>query len=124
MCVAFLPSPTSLLGEYGNHQLAVVIYAASLAVARLMLTAVWWYASSGRLMDDELDDGMIRTYRIPTESGGSPYRSFRDLGGRLHLQRESGRVALGTAARSRHRATPRAERIRLLMRTSVSHRVA
>jgi hypothetical protein len=44
----------------------VVIYAASLAVARLMLTAVWWYAASGRrLMDDELDPGMIRTYRIP-----------------------------------------------------------
>ena len=83
MCVAFLPSPTSLLGEYGNHQLAVVIYAASLTVARLMLTAVWWYALSGRLMDDELEDGMIRTYRIPTEFGGSPYRSFRDLDGRL-----------------------------------------
>jgi len=65
MCVAFLPFPPSLLGEYGNHQLAVVIYAASLAVARLMLTAVWWYAASGRrLMDDELDPGMIRTYRI------------------------------------------------------------
>jgi hypothetical protein len=54
-----------LRGEYGNHWLAVLSYAASLAVARLMLTAVWWYASSGgRLMDDELGPGMIRAYRI------------------------------------------------------------
>jgi uncharacterized membrane protein len=34
MCIAFLPFPTSLLGEYGDNQLAVVIYAGSLAVAR------------------------------------------------------------------------------------------
>ena len=45
--------------------MAVLSYAASLAVARLMLTAVWWYASSGRrLMDDELGPGMIRAYCI------------------------------------------------------------
>jgi uncharacterized membrane protein len=31
MLVAFLPFPTALLGEYGNHQLPVVIYAAALA---------------------------------------------------------------------------------------------
>jgi uncharacterized membrane protein len=39
MCIAFLPFPTSLLGEYGNHQLAVVTYAGSLALARLLLVA-------------------------------------------------------------------------------------
>jgi len=65
MCIAFLPFPTSLLGEYGDHQLAVVIYAASLAVARLLLTAVWWYASSGhRLIDESLPRNTIRIYRI------------------------------------------------------------
>jgi hypothetical protein len=31
-CIAFLPFPTSLLGEYGDNELAVVIYAGSLAV--------------------------------------------------------------------------------------------
>jgi uncharacterized membrane protein len=46
MCIAFLPFPTSLLGEYGDQQLVVVIYAASLAIARLLLTAMWWYATS------------------------------------------------------------------------------
>lgn len=65
MFIAFLPFPTSLLGEYGDQQLAVVIYAASLAVARLLLTAVWWYASSGhRLIDESLPENMIRAYRI------------------------------------------------------------
>src|ERR687893_1032048 len=34
MVVAFVPFPTSLLGEYGNHQLPVAIYAATLAVGR------------------------------------------------------------------------------------------
>ena len=65
MCIAFSPFPTSLLGEYGNHQLAVVIYAANLALASLLLTGVWWYASSEhRLVDEDLDPGMIRAYRM------------------------------------------------------------
>src|SRR5215213_10308470 len=34
MCVAFLPFPTSLFGEYGDQQLVVAIYAGSLAVRR------------------------------------------------------------------------------------------
>jgi uncharacterized membrane protein len=33
MFVAFLSFPTSLLGEYGNHQLPVTIYAGTLAIA-------------------------------------------------------------------------------------------
>jgi uncharacterized membrane protein len=40
MFVAFVPFPTSLLGEYGDHQLPVAIYAATLAVGRLLLTAI------------------------------------------------------------------------------------
>jgi uncharacterized membrane protein len=65
MCIAFLPFPTSLLGEYGDHQLAVAIYAGSLAIARLLLTAVWWYASSGhRLIDESFPMHTIRIYRI------------------------------------------------------------
>jgi uncharacterized membrane protein len=45
MLVAFLPFPTSLLGEYGDHQLPVAIYAATLAVGRLLLTAIHWYST-------------------------------------------------------------------------------
>ena len=65
MCIAFLPFPTSLLGEYGDTQVAVAFYAASVAVARLMLTAVWWYASSGhRLLDESFPASTITNYRI------------------------------------------------------------
>jgi uncharacterized membrane protein len=40
MAVAFLPFPTSLLGEYGRQQVSVVIYAANAAVASLLLSAI------------------------------------------------------------------------------------
>ena len=54
MFVAFVPFPTSLLGEYGNHQLPVAVYAATLAVGRLLLTATtgtrrWTAGCWGRL---------------------------------------------------------------------------
>lgn len=45
MLVAFLPFPAALLGEYGDQQLVVVIYAGTLAVTRLLLSSVWWYVS-------------------------------------------------------------------------------
>jgi uncharacterized membrane protein len=65
MCVAFLPFPASLFGEYGEQPLVVAIYAGSLAITRLLLTAVWWYASSGRrLVDRDLDTNMIKAYRL------------------------------------------------------------
>jgi len=37
MVVAFVPFPTSLLGEYGDHQLPVAIYAATLAVDAVVI---------------------------------------------------------------------------------------
>jgi uncharacterized membrane protein len=64
MCIAFLPFPTSLLGEYGNQPLVAAIYAGSVAVARLPLTALWWYATGKRRhVDADLDLHAIRTHR-------------------------------------------------------------
>lgn len=40
MFVAIVPFPTSLLSEYGDHQLPVAIYAATLAIGRLLLTVI------------------------------------------------------------------------------------
>ncbi len=69
MCIAFLPFPTSLLGEYGDQQLVVAIYAGSLAVARPLLIAAWRYATNRRrLVADDLDRGMINQ--------GVPYPRF------------------------------------------------
>jgi uncharacterized membrane protein len=61
MFVAVVPFPTSLLSEYGGHQLPVAIYAATLAIGRLLLTSIYWYATSGhRLVDPELDPRTVR----------------------------------------------------------------
>jgi len=65
MVVAFVPFPTSLLGEYGDHQLPVAIYAATLAVGRLLLTAIHWYsARNDQLLDEPLDPATVRFFLI------------------------------------------------------------
>lgn len=65
MCVAFLPFPAALLGEYGDQQLVVAIYAASLAITRLLLSSVWWYVSgNSRLMNADMDPRTMRAFSI------------------------------------------------------------
>ena len=65
MAVAFLPFPTSLLGEYSKEQVSVVIYAANAAGASLLLSAISWYATRGhRLVPPELDDEESRLRRV------------------------------------------------------------
>ena len=49
--IAFLPFPTAVLGRYGGHRSAVVLYAGSLALAGLASTALWLYAWKARLAD-------------------------------------------------------------------------
>ena len=57
MAVAFLPFPTSLLGEYGGQQVSVVTYAANAAAASLLLSAISWRAIKGhRLVAHDLDE--------------------------------------------------------------------
>ena len=65
MLVAFVPFPTSLLGEYGNHQLPVAVYAATLAVGRLLLTAIHWYSTrDDRLLGEAQDPRTVRFFLI------------------------------------------------------------
>src|SRR5215216_3693364 len=65
MFVAFLPFPTALLGEYGDQQLVVVIYASSVAITRLMLSAAWWYAyDKPHLMRPSMEAGTARAFHI------------------------------------------------------------
>jgi uncharacterized membrane protein len=65
MFVAVVPFPTALLSEYGNHQLPVAIYAATLAVGRLLLTAIYWYATSGyRLVEPDQNPRVVRFFLI------------------------------------------------------------
>ena len=65
MVVAFVPFPTSLLGEYGDRQLPVAIYAATLAVGRLLLTAIHWYSTKNdRLLDEPQDPATVRFFLL------------------------------------------------------------
>src|ERR687892_1691588 len=65
MVVAFVPFPTSLLGEYGDHQLPVAIYAATRAVGRLLLTAIHWYSTrNDRMLDEPHDPATVRFFLI------------------------------------------------------------
>jgi uncharacterized membrane protein len=65
MTVAFLPFPTSLLGEYSEEQLSVVIYAANAALASLLLVSISWWATAGsRLAVSDLDDEAVRLHRV------------------------------------------------------------
>jgi uncharacterized membrane protein len=60
LSISFVPFPTALLGEYGEQQFAVVLYALSLAVPRLLLALVWWYAMKRNLLIESLDARISR----------------------------------------------------------------
>ena len=45
MWIVLLPFSTSLMGEYGNQQIVVIIYAVNVALTGLTLWWVWWHAS-------------------------------------------------------------------------------
>jgi hypothetical protein len=65
MFVAFLLFPTALLGAYGDHQLPVAIYATTLAVGRLLLMALYWYATSrGNLTGGATDPATVRFFFV------------------------------------------------------------
>jgi TMEM175 potassium channel family protein len=65
MVVAFVPFPTSLLGEYGDRQLPVAVYAATLATGRLLLTAIHWYSTrDNRLLGEAQDPATVRFFLI------------------------------------------------------------
>jgi TMEM175 potassium channel family protein len=65
MVVALIPFPTSLLGEYGDYQLPVAIYAATLAIGRLLLTAIHWYSTrNDSLLSEGPDPRTVRFFLI------------------------------------------------------------
>jgi uncharacterized membrane protein len=60
LLVSFVPFPTALLSEHGNLQPALILYASSLILARLVATWMWWYATyRHRLVDKTLDQRII-----------------------------------------------------------------
>ena len=64
MSIAFLPFPDKVLSEWGDReQFAVAFYATSVAVAGLLLSLLWWYATRGRrLVDANIDPRLVRYF--------------------------------------------------------------
>jgi uncharacterized membrane protein len=60
MFIAFIPFSTSLLGEYGDQQISVVIYGINIVIAAFWMNMQWWYATKDHhLVDSDLDRTII-----------------------------------------------------------------
>jgi uncharacterized membrane protein len=60
LCVAFIPFPAGLLGEYPLQRISIIIYASSLIVTNLFLSLLWWYATlNHRLVDADIDPHFV-----------------------------------------------------------------
>jgi uncharacterized membrane protein len=63
LCVAFLPFPTSVIGEHFSDPVAQQFYFGSLLVVSLVSVALWFYVSTGnRLVHPELHQRVISHY--------------------------------------------------------------
>lgn len=63
--VAFLPFPARVLGEYDGSVAAAVLYAGTICALVLSELRVWHHATVGRrLVDERLDERVIRTIRV------------------------------------------------------------
>jgi TMEM175 potassium channel family protein len=59
--IVFMPFPTSVLGQYGNHPLAAIFYAVTLTLSSFIMLSLWQHAAKGRkLVDHDLEVGTIR----------------------------------------------------------------
>jgi uncharacterized membrane protein len=71
LCIAFLPFPTSVIGEHVSDPVAQQFYFGTILVTGLVMWALWWYMSSGhRLVDPDLSPQVIR--RTHLISMGAP----------------------------------------------------
>lgn len=72
LCIAFVPFPTAILGEY-TGSVATIFYALSMVVTGLVSALLWWYASGERrhllvapLTAAELQANRLRSLAAPT----------------------------------------------------------
>lgn len=64
MCVAFIPFPTALIGEYVDQPIAIVVYGLTVTASSVMLLCLWSYATTNhRLVDPDLAPALIGRVR-------------------------------------------------------------
>jgi uncharacterized membrane protein len=60
MFIAFVPFSTTLIGEYGDQQISVIIYGINISVVGFWEYVRWWYATKDHhLGDSDLDPTFI-----------------------------------------------------------------
>jgi len=65
LVVAFLPFASKVLAHYPNSRAACILYGASMAVAGLMSTALWWHACrTPSIIDPGLDAYMRKNFLL------------------------------------------------------------
>ena len=65
LCIAFLPFPTSVVGEHVSDPVAQQFYFGSLLLSGLVMWALWWYMSwRHRLVDPHLSPQVIRRHHL------------------------------------------------------------
>ncbi|MBV9688797.1 MAG: DUF1211 domain-containing protein [Ktedonobacteraceae bacterium] len=61
ICIVFIPFPTTLLGQYPEQQVSVIVYAGTLVITGIVLQLLWWYATSNyRLVDRNIDAELVQ----------------------------------------------------------------
>jgi len=71
LCIAFLPFPTSVIGQHVRDAVAQQFYLSTILVTGLVMWALWWYMSSGRrLVDPDLSLREIQRHHLI--SSGAP----------------------------------------------------
>jgi uncharacterized membrane protein len=61
MCVAFIPFPTALIGEYPDQPIAIVVYGLTVTASSVMLLLLWTYATTDhRLVDPAMPQTLIK----------------------------------------------------------------
>jgi uncharacterized membrane protein len=61
LCITIIPFLTNLIIQYGNFELATILFAAMQVVTGAILIIIWMYASNNhRLIDPRLDARMIK----------------------------------------------------------------
>ena len=60
MFIAFVSFSTSLIGEYGDQQISVIIYGINISIVGFWEYVRWWYATKDHhLVDSDLDPTFI-----------------------------------------------------------------
>jgi uncharacterized membrane protein len=64
MCVAFIPFPTALIGEYPSQPIAIVVYGLTVTASSVMLVLLWNYATKDhKHVDPDMPPALIKRVR-------------------------------------------------------------